>query len=503
MKIEYISHACLLVETEDLRIGIDPWLNDATYCGQWHLFPKPVNAERIKDADVLMISHGHEDHLHEATLKTLSKDKRVFYPYSFFGGAKEYIESLGFGDVTECVTFKTYKISEKTDITFIINSHDSLMVIESGGKVFVNVNDALHASPEKIIDYYIDEITAKWGRIDYVFCGFGGASYFPNAMHLSGKDDYAIAIAREQLFAHNFCRVVKGLKPKIAVPFAADFALLADNQRWINDARFPRNKMAEYYAKHFAEAGYEPQIFDMYSGDVLENDELKPLSPYRARMKNGDLNHLIDEQYAPEIEEKRKQKFIDDAEADKLVGEIRQNVEKRMTLFPAQKLQKLKFSLRLTDVAANNFYNIAFENEKADIRRAAEADDESLLTMALSSDVLRYSIGSDWGADVVSIGYGAEIEISKKRAAEVDLESICMNLLACYPTIKDLAKTPLRTMRFLLLNPPRFTTSIRKLKKFNQESENYDRKTWLLKPANEIRRKYDLPELGGEFLPEI
>lgn len=503
MKIEYVSHACLFIETEDLRIATDPWLADATYCGQWHLFPKPVNAERVKSADVLLISHGHEDHLHEATLKTLPKATRIFYPYSFFGGAKEYIESLGFEDVRECVTFKKYKLSDKTDVTFIINSHDSIMVIESGGKVLINVNDALHSSPEKIIDFYVNEINVKWKKIDYVFCGFGGASYFPNAMHLAGKDDYAIAIAREQLFAHNFCRVVKGLKSKIAVPFAADFALLGDKQRWINDARFPRSKMAEYYKKHFAENDYEPKIFDMYSGDVLEDDELKPLSPYRKQMRDGELNHLIDEHYAAEIAEKRERKFIDEAEAEKLVGEIRQNVEKRMTLFNSEKLKKLKFSLQLNDVAENNFYNINFENETVEITRAAQVGENSLLTMVLSSAVLRYSIGSDWGADVVSIGYGAEIQISKKRAAEVDLESVCMNLLACYPTIKDLKKTPLRTMKFLLLNPPRFTTSIRKLKKFNQESENYDRKTWLLKPADKIRRRYDLPEPSSEFLPKI
>ncbi len=501
MKIEYICHACLLIETEDLRIATDPWLGGATYCGQWHLFPKPVNGEKLQDIDAIFISHGHEDHLNEGTLQTLPKTAEVFYPYSFFGGAKEYIESLGFTDVKECITFKKYQVSEKTAVTFIINSHDSLMVIESGGKVLINVNDALHSSPEKVIDFYIDEIKAKWQKIDYIFCGFGGASYFPNAMHLEGKDDWEISLVREQLFAHNFCRVVAGLKPKIAVPFAADFCLLDDEQRWINEARFPRSKMADYYRKHFGSNDYQPKIIDMYSGDVLENETLKPASPYRKEMKNGELGHLIDEQYAEEIAEKKQQTFIDDAEAEKLIEDVRRNVEHRMTLFSAEKLKDLKFSLHLTDVEENNFYNIAFNDGKADIRRTAKADEDSLLTMDLSSEVLRYSIGSDWGADVVSIGYGAEINISDKRAARVDLENVCMNLLACYPTMKDLKKTPFRTMQFLLLNPPRFTTSIRRLKKFNQESENYDRKTWLLKDAEEIRRKYDLPELESEFLP--
>lgn len=502
MKIEYVCHACLKIETEDLRIATDPWLDGAAYCGKWYLFPKPVNADALQDIDAILISHGHEDHLNEETLRTLPKAARVFYPYSFFGGAKEYIESLGFNEVKECVTFKTYQISEETSVTFIINSHDSLMVIESGGKVLINVNDALHSSPEKVIDFYLDEIGARWKKIDYLFCGFGGASYFPNAMHLKGKDDWEISLVREQLFAHNFCRVVKGLRPKIAVPFAADFCLLEDEQRWINEARFPRQKMADYYEKHFAEKDYQPQIFDMYSGDRLEDGELKTLSPYRAEMKNGELNHLIDEQYKDEIARKKKREFVADAEAENLLGAVRANIEKRMTLFSQQKLNRLKFSLELTDVAENNFFNVRFAGGKLFIERSNKADEESLLTMRMASERVRYSIGSDWGADVVSIGYGAEIDISNKRAAEVDLESICMNLLACYPTMKDLGKTPLRTMQFLLLNPPRFTTSIRKLKKFNQESENYDRKTWLLKEPSEIRRKYDLPELDGEFLPQ-
>ncbi|HLM01382.1 MAG TPA: MBL fold metallo-hydrolase, partial [Pyrinomonadaceae bacterium] len=476
MKIEYVCHACLLIETEDLRIVTDPWTDGSTYCGQWHVFPKPVNAEKISAADAILISHGHEDHLHEATLKKMRKTARVFYPYSFFGGAKEYIESLGFANVKEAVTFKKYKLSPETDVTFIINSHDSLMVVESGGEVLVNVNDALHSSPEKVIDFYLAALRERWQKIDYVFCGFGGASYFPNAMHVAGKDDYEISIVREQLFAHNFCRVVKGLRPRVAVPFAADFALLGEHQRWINEARFPRCKMADYYAKYFAGADgdYKPHIIDMYSGDRLENFQLKPLSPYRKQLKNsgGDLLHLLEEQYAEEIDAQTENSLLSEPEAESLIGEIRRNVEQRMTLFAPEKLRKLNFSLKLTDVAENNFYNIDLSGGTASVARGSKPDAESLLTMEISSERLRYSIGSDWGADVISIGYGAEIDIADRRAAEVDLESICMNLLACYPTFSDLKKAPFRTLQFLLLNPPRFTTSIRKLKKFNLESEN-------------------------------
>ncbi len=277
--------------------------------------------------------------------------------------------------------------------------------------------------------------------------------------------------------------------------------MLDEHQSWINEIRFPRSRMAEYYQKYFHEEDYQPKIIDMYSGDVLENCDLTELSPYRAKMRNGWLGHLIEEQYKDEIIEKRSNALIPEAEAKKLVDEIRHNVEKRMTLFDYKKLKDLKFSLHLTDVEENNFYDIAFRDRKVDVSRAEKPHNDDLLTLDLSSKVLRYSIGSDWGADVIAVGYGAEVKISDKKAAEVDMERVCMNLLACYPTHWDVNKTPLRTLKFLLLNPPRFTTSIRKLKKFTLESDNYDRKTWLLKDAKEIRKRYKLPELEAAFQP--
>ncbi|MBC7911572.1 MAG: MBL fold metallo-hydrolase [Pyrinomonadaceae bacterium] len=502
MKVEYICHACLLIETEDLKIVTDPWFNGSAYCDQWHVFPKPVNTAALEDADVILLSHGHEDHMHEPTLQLLPKSAQVMCQYSFFGGSKEFIESLGFAEVREAVAHKKYQLSPKTSVTFLINSHDSIMVIESGGKVLVNANDALHSYPKKVIDFFIGEIKANWQNIDMLFCGFGGAGYFPNMMHLEGKDDYETGIVREQLFAHNFCHVTAELRPKVAVPFAADFALLADEQRWINHARFPRAKMSRYYQRHFGANGFQPEIYDMYPGDILETDELKKLSPYRAEMRDdGSLEHLIDEQYKEEIAALQAETSLSESEADKLSGEILQNVEKRMALYGIEKLRSLKFCLEVTDVPEQNIYNIAFVDDTPKVWRSGTSQEDALLTMRLPSKILRYSLESDWGADVVNIGYGAEIDISSARAAEVDLERICMQLLACYPTIKGtLKKAPLRSLKFMVGNSPKYTRSVKKLKQLNVESENYDRKLWLLKDPDEIRKIYELPELDAEFL---
>ncbi|MGH9940372.1 MAG: MBL fold metallo-hydrolase, partial [Blastocatellia bacterium] len=247
MKIEYVGHACLLIDTGKIKIATDPWFDGPAYCGQWHIFPKPVNTAALNQTDVIALSHGHEDHLHAPSLEQIKGDKRVFYPYLWFGGTKEYLQSMGFGKVTEAVTYKSYRVDGETTITYLINGLDSVIVIESRNKVLVNINDALHSSSVDTINLFTDAIRGRWPQIDYLFCGFGGASYFPNCFHVPGKDDLAIGRLREQLFAHNFCRIVSGLKPKIAAPFAADFALLSPAQRWINDIRFPRSLMKQYY----------------------------------------------------------------------------------------------------------------------------------------------------------------------------------------------------------------------------------------------------------------
>lgn len=501
MRIEYVCHACLLIETEDLRIATDPWFNGPAFCGQWHVFPKPVNSEKLLDVDAIFVSHGHEDHLHEATMRLLPKTAKVFYPYAFFGGAKEYIEGLGFESVTEAVTLRKYKVSAKTAVTFIVNGHDSIMVIESGGEILVNANDALHSSPEKVIDFYVDLIRERWRQVDYLFCGFGGASHFPNTIHFEGKDDWERGVIREQLFAHNFCRIARDLNAEIAVPFAADFALLSDHQRWINAARFPRQKMAAYYARYFSASDARPAIYDMYSGDVLEGGELEKLSPYREHAMNGGIQRLVDEQYGNEIAARRRVDLIDEKDAERLAGEIRANVNQRRTLFDPRKLNDLKFCVRITDVETNNCFNVAIGPGSVSVRRDERPDDDRILTISLSSKILRYSISSDWGADVICVGYGADIEFSAAGLASVDKEKICISLLACYPTVADLKKRPVRFLSFLLLNPPRFTRSIRKLKKFHDQSDNYDCKTWLLKEIADIRSAYGLPQIDAEFVP--
>src|SRR5438045_2592651 len=45
MKVTYISHACLLIDTGVSTIATDPWFDGPAFCDQWNVFPKPTMSE--------------------------------------------------------------------------------------------------------------------------------------------------------------------------------------------------------------------------------------------------------------------------------------------------------------------------------------------------------------------------------------------------------------------------------------------------------------------------
>jgi hypothetical protein len=503
VRIEYICHACLFIDTGDLKLVTDPWFRGSSYCGQWHLFPRPVNTGIVDDADAILLSHGHEDHFHEQSLRAMPKAAKVFYPYGWYGGATEFLQQqLGFNDVIEAHPQRQYRLTSNTTVSYVVNSLDSIMVIESDGTVVVNVNDALHSYPPKIIAMFVRALKQRWPRIDTVLCGFGGASYFPNTIHCPGKNDLEIAETREQLFAHNFCRIVHDLQPVVAIPFAADFALLGDKQRWINEVRFPRARLADYYRELYGDDGI--RIEPMYSGDVLADGELIPRSPYRKQVGAHGLSHLIEEQYGPEIAEKQTIAWISEAQVESFCRRMLSNIQSRAELFGSRQLEEAKFSVKVTDVRESNFFNVSFDKREARVERASRPAGDAILVLETSSRILLHSFASDWGGDAITIGYGCEIQVSDQNTIKSGADVTCVRLLTRQPPASQHWKVePIRVARYLISSPTTRAWAARAA--LNRSSEYSDKKTndvmreWLFRSKCEVCRACDLPLLDEKF----
>ncbi len=86
MKITMLGHATLLIEMDGQRILTDPWLTDPLYFGQ---LSHPGGFKSFSEAppvDLLLVSHGHDDHFDAATLKMIPPKTPVFI---FKGYAKK------------------------------------------------------------------------------------------------------------------------------------------------------------------------------------------------------------------------------------------------------------------------------------------------------------------------------------------------------------------------------------------------------------------------------
>ena len=63
ISVRYIYSACVVIETEDIKILCDPWFTQGVYDGSWFQFPLIKNPlDIIGDVDIIFISHIHPDH---------------------------------------------------------------------------------------------------------------------------------------------------------------------------------------------------------------------------------------------------------------------------------------------------------------------------------------------------------------------------------------------------------------------------------------------------------
>lgn len=106
MKITQIRNATIIVEYNNTKFLIDPWLMPKDYMPGFdaginsHIrqprVDLPFEIEKIVNVDAVIITHIHPDHWDEIAEKTLNKKIKIFVQSSI---DKEYIKSKGFENV--------------------------------------------------------------------------------------------------------------------------------------------------------------------------------------------------------------------------------------------------------------------------------------------------------------------------------------------------------------------------------------------------------------------
>ena len=496
MQLTYLAHSSFLVRCGDTKLVFDPWLKDPAYHGQWFLWPLASQRPDQVHADAVIITHGHEDHLHTGTLRHLGRKSTVFFPFQWRGGAKKYLHALGFEKVVEAVSFRKYQLNEVT-ITYIGFSLESVVVIEYRGEVLVNINDALNSNHETAVEFMLAEIKSRWPRIDYLLSGWSGAGYFPNQVRYPGKDDEEIGRMREQYFANNFCRFTEALQPRCAVPFAPGFILLAEPNKWINRIKFPRKSLPVYYSGHYR-ADREIRFLVPFPGDDITARTLTRRSPLHVMSDEEQLEAAY-EHYSEQEKEANRQSEVDEKLVNNLVAALARWANYNKRLYHPRVIEDVYFSIRLTDVTVAPFINITNAGNHISVDRSATALPGKKLLVTTSGARLLYALGRPWGGDIITIGYGLQVEVYDEPSLEKNLDIVCIRLITRYPVARqDLLRNPLRALKYYGHNPALTTLWLRQkimLKPYVNKYPYNERDHWLTYKKCDLCAVCKMPEI--------
>jgi hypothetical protein len=496
MRLEYIAHSCFVLETGGKRIVFDPWITGSAYHDQWHLFPKPNDTSRVLNADVILISHGHEDHMHSASLKMINKKARVFFPFQWRKGVAGYFRYLQFAEITEAISFRTYCVDD-VRITYLGYSLESVIVVECEGQVLVNINDALNSNHETATTFLLKKIKKRWPKIDFLLSGWSGAGYFPNKVHYRSKDDAEVARIREQYFADNFCKFAKYLQPAIAVPFAPGFVLLRNENRWINDVKFPRQIIGEYYRDNF-ESNTRIQFPIAYPGDYFEDKQFHAVSEFHGLKDDHEMYANVDEEFAEEIERVNRRVVFPDSSLEPLRVKLEKWMNRNKVLYKNKVVRDAVFSIRFTDTEDSVVFNIVPRDGTLTARINTVTNQDDRLVITTRASLLSLNLDKDWGGDLLSIGYGADIQVFEELSLEKNLDIVCMRLISRFPMFReDFVQHAGRIVRYYLTNPSianLWITQKIKLRSYVNKYPFNERDHWITYNKCELCKVCNIPQ---------
>jgi L-ascorbate metabolism protein UlaG (beta-lactamase superfamily) len=164
MHLTYLDSNSWLIEFEDKKILLDPWLVGDLVFGNlpWLFKGKKNQLHPIpENIDLILLSQGLEDHAHPPTLKQL--DRHI--PVVASPNATRVVQELGYTQVTTLDHGKTFVFQEAIEIRAIPGSSIGPTLVENGYILKdLKTNQTIYYEPHG----YHDDSLQEFAPIDVV-----------------------------------------------------------------------------------------------------------------------------------------------------------------------------------------------------------------------------------------------------------------------------------------------------------------------------------------------
>src|SRR5438067_7915692 len=214
MQLSMVGHSSVIFREARSGTAIlcDPWLSGRVFNNGWAQMPEPV----LVPADLagvthLFISHEHPDHFHFPTLRGFPAEfkEKVVVVFQKLHEEKvpEALAKLGFKNIRTLAHMEEMKLADELSIFIYQHRHlDSALLLKSGGRFYLNLNDA-ELSYEECV-----KLHKQFGDCDLLLTQFS----------IAGSDgvESMLSAAAEEVI-EKMVYQAKGLNAKTVIPFAS------------------------------------------------------------------------------------------------------------------------------------------------------------------------------------------------------------------------------------------------------------------------------------------
>lgn len=268
LRIQFLNHSCLVFESEDYSLVVDPWLEGSAFSGGWALeWHNPDALLAASRASGIWISHPHSDHMHFETLKKLSALNPKMTVWANSNGQVDLAKILAhlpFEKVVSVPERRSVRLSATTSIMALPSlAIDSVLAYRAGDLFVLNVNDAI-IDPQTLRLALDKTEEFRNRRPDVVLINFSHAS----------KIDEENVPALSANYKERLRRFVEVFNPRVCLPIASFHLYTGKFAVWQNATRVLPEDLLDIDKVSLFKPGY----FAHVDSDAIEVEavELKP-----------------------------------------------------------------------------------------------------------------------------------------------------------------------------------------------------------------------------------